>query len=108
MEKLIISEEAYNEFKDFLDENKVDNYNIRIYVAGSGCSGPSFNIAVTESQEDDLVIKVKDINFIVKPEIIDEYGVLTILSSEENNGLGLAVKPLIEPEGGCAGCSGCH
>ena len=104
-----MSEEAYNEFKDFLDENKIDNYNIRIEFAGSGCSGPSFNIAVSEKEEDDIVIKIGEINFLIKPEIVDEYGIFTIVSSEENEGRGLSLRPLLEPEGsGCGGCSGCH
>ena len=30
MNKITLSEEAYNEFKAFLDENKVEGYNIRI------------------------------------------------------------------------------
>lgn len=34
---------------------------------------------------------------------------MTILSSEENDGRGLSLKPLIEAEeGGCGGCTGCH
>lgn len=36
MEKVIISSEAYEEFKSFLDENRVESYNIRIDFAGSG------------------------------------------------------------------------
>lgn len=108
MENLIMSEEAYNEFKDFLDENKIDNYNIRIEFAGAGCSGPSFNIAVSDKEEDDLVTKVGEINFLIKPEIVDEYGIFTILSTEENEGRGLSLRPIVEPVSGCAGCSGCH
>lgn len=108
MEKLVISNEAYEEFKSFLDENKIDNYNIRINFAGSACSGPVFNISVEEPQEGDIIEKVNDINFLIKPEIIDEFGILTILSTEENNGRGLSLRPLIEQEGGCGGCSGCH
>lgn len=34
---------------------------------------------------------------------------MTILSSEENDGMGLSLRPLLESEGGCGGgCSGCH
>ena len=36
MDKILISEEAYKEFKSFLDENEVDNYSIRINLAGFG------------------------------------------------------------------------
>jgi len=108
MEKFVMSSEAYEEFKSFLDENKIDNYNIRINFAGSGCSGPSFDISVDEPKEEDVVVKINDINFLIKPEIIDEFGIFTILSSEENDGRGLSLRPLIEPVSGCGGCSGCH
>lgn len=108
MDKLILSNEAYNEFKSFLDDNKVENYKIRINHTGTGCSGPSFNITLGEKEDDDLVEQIKDITFFIKPNVYNEFGALTILSSEENDGRGLNLRPLIEPTGGCAGCSGCH
>ncbi|MDU2156762.1 HesB-like protein, partial [Clostridium sp.] len=63
MDKILISEEAYKEFKSFLDENEVDNYSIRINLAGFGCSGPAFNISVDEAKEGDVTQKVNDITF---------------------------------------------
>jgi HesB-like selenoprotein len=109
MQKIIISDEAYEEFKAFLDENNIEKYNIRINHAGNGCGGPVFNISVEETADIDAVEKVKDINFIFKPELIDEFGGFNILSSDENDGRGLSLKPLIQSEGGCGGCGGgCH
>lgn len=58
MDKILISEEAYKEFKSFLDENEVDNYSIRINLAGFGCSGPAFNISVDEAKEGDVTQKL--------------------------------------------------
>ncbi|MBU5455181.1 HesB-like protein [Caproiciproducens sp. MSJ-32] len=109
MDKILISEEAYKEFKAFLDENEVDNYSIRINLAGFGCSGPAFNITVDEPQEGDLVEKVHDITFVVEENLIDEFGGFKLLSTEENEGRGLSLKPIIEVEGGCGSCGGgCH
>jgi iron-sulfur cluster insertion protein len=108
MKKIIISNEASEEFKAFLEENDIEDYKIRIEFAGSGCSGPSFNIAEGEKEEDDLVEEINGITFFIKPFIIDEYGMLTILSSEENEGRGMTLRPLLATESGCAGCSGCH
>ena len=109
MKNITISEEAYNEFKEFLDENKVDNYNIRINLAGMACSGPVFNITVDEGTDDDIVEAVNDINFIVEKRLIDEFGGFILLSSAENNRNGLSLKPVIAPEGGCGSCGGgCH
>lgn len=110
MNKVIISDAAYTEFKDFLDENEIDKYTIRINLAGFGCSGPAFNISVDEAKEGDITEQVKDITFIVEEKLVDEFGGFKLLSTEENNGRGLSLKPVIEPENtGCGSCGGgCH
>ena len=108
MEKIILSNEAYNEFKGFLDENKVEDYKIRINLTGVSCHGPSFNITLGEKEADDLVEQINDITFFIKPNVYNEFGALTILSNGENEGRGLNLRPLVEQSGGCSGCSGCH
>ena len=103
MSKFLVSEEAYKEFKAFLEENEVENYSIRINLAGFGCSGPAFNITVDEAKEGDISEKINDIT------LIAEFGGFRLLSSEENGGRGLSLKPVIEVEGGCGSCGGgCH
>lgn len=109
MDKVLISNEAYNEFKSFLDENEVENYSIRINLGGFGCSGPAFNISVDDAKEGDVTQKVNDITFVVEEQLINEFGGFKLLSSEENGGRGLSLKPVIEVEGGCGSCGGgCH
>lgn len=109
MKNITISDAAYNEFKEFLDENKVENYNIRINLAGMACSGPVFNITVDEANDNDVVEAVNKVNFIMEKSLIDEFGGFILLASEENNGNGLSLKPVIAPEGGCGSCGGgCH
>lgn len=109
MDKILISEEAYKEFKGFLDENEVDNYSIRINLAGFGCSGPAFNISVDDAKDGDLTQKVNDIVFVVEEKLVDEFGGFRLLSTDENEGRGLSLKPLLEVEGGCGSCGGgCH
>lgn len=109
MKNMTISEDAYKEFKEFLDENKVENYNIRINLGGMACSGPVFNITVDEVTDDDVVEVVNDINFVIEKRLIEEFGGFILLSAEENNGNGLSLKPVIAPEGGCGSCGGgCH
>lgn len=110
MKKITMSEEAYKEFKDFLDENKVEGYNVRINLAGYACSGPAFNISVSEATDADVTELVNEITFIAEKTLIDEFGGFTILSTEENEGRGLSLKPLIQGEGGgCGSCGGgCH
>lgn len=109
MKNINISEEAYNEFKSFLEENNITDFNIRINFAGFACSGPIFNISISQPTDADEVEKINDVSFIYEKTLIDQFGGFIILSSEENEGNGLSLKPVIQPEGGCGGsCSGCH
>ncbi|WP_297420108.1 HesB-like protein [Clostridium sp.] len=109
MKNVTISEEAYNEFKAFLEENKITEFNIRINLAGYSCSGPVFNISISEATADDEIEKINDITFMFEKNLLEQFGGFIILSSEENEGNGLSLKPVIEPEGGCGGsCAGCH
>lgn len=110
MKAVTISAEAYNEFKNFLDENNIDNYNIRVNLAGFACSGPVFNISVSEATDEDVSETINDVTFIVEKKLMDEFGGFIILSTEENEGRGLSLKPVIAPEGGgCSSCGGgCH
>lgn len=104
-----ISEAAYAEFKQFLDDNNVESYNIRINLAGIGCGGPMFNIVIDEAAENDIVENVNDIKFIVDKDLVEEYQGFIILSSEENDGRGLSLRAVLQPEGGCSSCGGgCH
>lgn len=108
MSNVTISQEAYDEFKKFLDENKVESYNIRIKIAGLSCHGPVFDIEVGEKKDDEIVEQVNDINFIMKKDYVDEFGGFIILSTKENDGRGLALIPVIAPAGNCGSCGGCH
>ena len=109
MKNITISDEAYNEFVDFLKDNTVESYNVRINLAGYGCSGAVFNISISEVRDGDVSEQVKDITFIAEQKLIDEFGGFIILSSEENNGMGLSLKPVIPGESGCGSCGGgCH
>lgn len=107
MSYINISEEAYDEFKGFLDYNKVENYNLRIAYLGKKCSGPVFNISTCSKNDSDVVEQIKDINFIINKELINEYGGFKILSDKENDGQGLILKPVIAQMNNCNICPGC-
>lgn len=109
MKNVTISQEAYDEFKGFLDENKITDFNIRINFAGFACSGPIFNISVSQATDADEVEKINEITFMYEKSLTEQFGGFMILSSEENEGNGLSLKPFIQPESGCGGsCAGCH
>lgn len=108
MANINLSSEAYTEFKAFLEENDIHDFKIRINFAGNSCSGPAFNITLDNPKDGDVVEKINDITFMMEKGLIEEFGGFIMLSTEENDGRGLSLRPLIETEGGCSSCPGCH
>lgn len=109
MSFLKISNEAYEEFKQYLLDNGVTDLKIRINLAGHGWGGPAFNIVLDEQSDNDEVQVVNDLTIIAEKKLIEEFTGFTILSTEENEGRGLSLKPNLESEGGCGSCGGgCH
>ncbi len=112
MNKMTMSNEAYNEFINFLNDNNVSERSMRVHFVGMSCHGAAFNISVDETKEDDVIATVKDLTFVMEPSLIDKFGGFIFLSSEENEDHGLSLKPLLTPiieEDGCDGscCSSC-
>lgn len=106
MKNIFMSDVAYKEFKDFLDENNVESYNIRIGISEFSCSGPIFNIMIGEETSEDDVEVINEIKFIVDKDMLAEYGGFIIVSNEENDGNGIGLKPVVLPSGGCSGGCG--
>lgn len=110
MNKMTMSNDAYNEFINFLNENNVSERTVRVHFVGMSCHGAAFNISVDEAKEDDIVETINDLTFVMEPSLIDEFGGFIFLSSDENEGQGLSLKPLIAPiddGSGCDSCSSC-
>ena len=110
MNKMTISHEAYDEFMDFLNSNNISERSIRIHFVGNSCHGAAFNISVDEVKEGDVVETVNELTFVMEPDLIEQFGGFIFLSSEENEGQGLSLKPLIAPiddGSGCDSCSSC-
>lgn len=111
---IFINDQAYDEFKKLLDDANVESYNVRIGLDRVGCSGPIFGVYIDEATEKDDVEKINEISFIVEKSLNEQYGGFIIVSSEENNGNGVGLKPVVQPSSdgcgsGCGGCGGgCH
>lgn len=102
---IFINDTAYNEFKELLDEANVESYNIRIGIDNYSCSGPIFGISVSEATAEDDVETIKEITFISEKSLVEQFGGFIIVSSEENNGYGVGLKPVVQPQSSCG--SGC-
>lgn len=102
-----ISDIAYDEFKEVLDQNSIDNYVIRINLAGMGWGGPVFNIVQDEQKDSDLAETVKDVTFVVDKKLVNDFEGFEI-TCEAENGRGLMLEPTSKPESdGCSSCTSC-
>jgi len=107
-ELLVMSDAAYDEFLKFLRSNEVEQNNIRISLAGMGCSGPRFGLMVDDKKDGDMEATIKDLNFYVEEALYNEFLGFQILSTEENMGQGMVLRPNLVPESdGCSSCSSC-
>ncbi|WP_312650808.1 HesB-like protein [Proteiniclasticum sp.] len=106
-ELLTMSDVAYEEFLNFLRSNNVEKNNIRISLAGYACSGPRFGLMVDEKKDGDMEIAIKDLTFYVESELYNEFEGFQILSTEENMGQGMVLRPNKVTESDCGSCSSC-
>jgi len=105
---IFIDDTAYKEFKQLLDDANAKSYSVRIAIDQVGCRGPIFGVYLDEPGENDDVQLVKEITFICEKSIIKEFGGFIFVSSEENGGMGVGMKPVVNPASGCDSCSGCN
>ncbi len=64
-----ITDNAAQKVKSLLKEKKVESGALRVFVAGGGCSGYQYGMALAqEAEEDDLVIEHDGVKLLVDPE----------------------------------------
>lgn len=71
VETISVSEVAATEFKKILKDKNMEGSSLRVYVAGGGCSGVSFGMAIEkEVRENDITFTSSDINLVVDDQSI--------------------------------------
>ncbi|WNY24412.1 Iron-sulfur cluster insertion protein ErpA [Methanimicrococcus hongohii] len=103
-----ITDAAVAALNDVLEEqNKKDHY-LRVFIAGIGCSGPSFGLALEDKvNETDKTTEVGATKVIYDVELEKTVENLVIDYIDNEMGTGFVIEdPTAEPCGG--GCAGCH
>lgn len=78
--------------------------NIRIFIAGMACSGPSFGLGLDNvNEEADHTEEIHGVNFIVEKTVYDQVGEIKV----EWVGNGYAVQPLNVKPSDCGSCTSC-
>ena len=109
---LTLSTAASDAVKGILKERNLEGYALRVYVAGGGCCGVNFGMALDNNFRDvDTTLEIDGVNVVVD-EVSIEYlrGATVDFVNDPERGAGFAVsspnaKGHEHAEGGC-GCGG--
>mgnify|MGYP001079042744 CR=1 FL=1 len=105
-EKVVsISPEAAKAVQDIITEKKLVNHALRIYVAGSSCSGVQFGMALDDkSLEGDTSIETEGVKIVVDPQSMDYlYGGSIEFVNDPQKGTGFVINAPQANTGNC-GC----
>jgi Fe-S cluster assembly iron-binding protein IscA len=103
--KVTLPQSAVETLKDIINDNQDRPKTIRVYFAGTACSGPSFGLALDDMAQDDVFCETEGLSFVMNKAEYEQYGDILI----EDTGYGFRVIPEnMKDQGGCGGgCSGC-
>lgn len=88
-----ITDKAKEMIKKTLDDKKIENPVIRVYIAGMGWGGPSFGIALDEQKQNDQSVENDGVNYVVEDDLINRYGGFDIDYSNNWLSKGFRVSP---------------
>jgi len=67
---LTLSSKAAQQVRDILSKEQSDTLALRVYVAGGGCSGLQYGMALDDPMEGDITVNYDGIRVVVDPESI--------------------------------------
>lgn len=72
VETITVSSVAATEFKKILQDKNMEGSSLRVYVAGGGCSGVSFGMAIENNVRDnDITINSNEISIVIDDQSIN-------------------------------------
>ncbi len=98
--KIQTNQETIDAIKTVMEGQELGN--IRIYLAGSGCSGPSFGLTLDKEGVKDVKNDEHGVSFLMVEDIYNQVGDMIVELASD----GYIVKPVNASEGSCGSCSG--
>ena len=99
-----ITDVAATELKALLEAEEKKDHALRIFVAGMGCSGVQYGMALDdEIKEDDVTVTSKDIKIVMGPDISEQLEEATVDYIDTDGGKGF----IIDNPSAMAGCGSC-
>jgi len=96
-----VTNKALNEIKKILKEKNTTSKKIRIFLAGIGWGGPTFNLALDEQKENDKIYTEDSVDFVADKSLIDQYRGFKIDYSNFFLQRGFLVHPYSGPASTC-------
>ena len=109
-ETISISASAANAVREILTERKLEGYGLRIYVAGGGCSGVQFGMALDNNvHENDMTFEADGVKVFVDDQSMNYLvGAKVDFVNDPVRGAGFVVdSPSAQMGGGCGGSCSC-
>lgn len=98
--KIQTNQETLDAIKKVIADQENDS--VRIYIAGMGCSGPTFGLTLDKEGVNDVKNDEYGLTFLMAKDNYDQVGDMIV---ELTSG-GYLVKPITPLEVGCASCAG--
>ncbi|MCS3924332.1 HesB/IscA family protein [Methanosalsum natronophilum] len=104
-----ITDAAADELRSIIEKEEKDSHSLRIFVAGMGCSGIQYGLALDDDiKDEDVTIESKDIKIVMDREIVGGLTEATIDFIDTPQGKGFVIdNPKAASECG-TGCQGCE
>lgn len=97
------NEDTCKKIEEVLQAQADKPQNIRIFIAGMACHGPSFGLGLDNATENDYTETHHGVNFILEKSVFDQVGEIKV----EWVGNGYSVQPIKPMESACSSCAGC-
>lgn len=103
-----ITETAASELKTILEKEEKLDHSLRIFVAGMGCSGIQYGLALdNEVKDEDVTVESRDIKIVLAEDIAGELDEAKIDYIESEHGSGFVIDNP-KAASACGSCSSCH
>lgn len=96
-----VTKKALDEIKKVLKGKNSTSKKIRIFLAGIGWGGPTFNLALDEQKENDKIYSEDSVDFIADESLIEQYSGFKVDYSSFFLQRGFLVHPYSGPASTC-------
>ncbi|MGP8337339.1 MAG: HesB/IscA family protein [Methanosarcinaceae archaeon] len=104
-----ITETAAYELKSLLESEEKQDYSLRIFIAGMGCSGIQYGLTLdNESKEDDVKVSSNDVNIVMGKDVSDALIEAKVDYINTEYGKGFIIDNPNAVSACDSGCSSCH